>query len=145
MLSGQIVGKISQKFQTAFPRQFREEMGEQLIVTKSIDQCLLVVGKDNWETLLEGTSGKPFTDKATREMQRYLFGNAVSITLDNQGRFVLPEYLRNYAKMTKEIVFVGVQRYVEIWDKTRWEQHQESISGSIDLLTVDLSKTHGHE
>jgi MraZ protein len=145
MLSGQIMGKISQKFQTAFPRQFRQEMGEHLIITKSIDQCLLVVGQDKWETLLEGTGGKPFTDKATREMQRYLFGNAFSVTLDTQGRFVFPEYLRSYAKMTKEIVFVGVQRYVEIWDKTLWERHSESIAGSIDLLTVDLSKTHGHE
>lgn len=145
MLSGQIKGLISQKFQTAFPIQFRQEIGEELIVTKSIDQCLLVVGKDNWETLLEGTGGKPFTDKATREMQRYLFGNAVPVTLDKQGRFLLPEYLRAYAKLTKEIIFVGVQRYVEIWDKALWEQHSESIAGSIDLLTVDLSKTHGHE
>lgn len=145
MLSGQIEGKISQKFQTAFPVQFRHEMGEQLIITKSIDACLLVIAEDKWETLLEGTSGKPFTDKATREMQRYLFGNAVSVTLDMQGRFVLPEYLRTYAKLSKEIVFVGVQRYVEIWDQTLWQQHSESIAGSIDLLTVDLSKTHGHE
>lgn len=145
MLSGQVEGKVSTKYQVAFPKQFRAELGDQLIVTKSIDKCLLVVSESGWETLLEGTRGMPFTDKATRELQRFLFGNASTVNLDSQGRFLLPDYLRGYAYISHEVVFVGVQRYVEIWDKTRWIKHQESISKSVELLTINLSKTKGHE
>jgi MraZ protein len=145
MLSGQVEGKLSKKFQCAFPKNFREELGSTLIVTKSIDECLLVVRAENWETLLEGTKGQPFLDKATRELQRYLFGNAATITLDGQGRFILPSYLREYAGMRKDIVFVGVQRYVEVWDVKRWMDHQQSIAKSVELLTINLSQSEGHE
>ena len=145
MLSGQVEGRISGKFQTALPFIFRKELGDRLIVTKGIDQCLLIVSEQKWETLLEGTKGMPFTDKATRELQRFLFGNAQVVTLDSQGRFVLPEYLRIYAKLSKEVVYVGVQRYIELWGKNMWQSHEESIGKSIDLLTVNLRETSGHE
>ncbi len=145
MLSGQVEGKLSKKFQCAFPKNFRQELGSVLMVTKSIDECLLVVSEKNWETLLEGTKGQPFLDKATRELQRYLFGNATTIRLDGQGRFILPVYLREYAGMRKNIVFVGVQRYVEIWSSEKWISHQRSIAKSVELLTIDLSKSEGHE
>lgn len=145
MLSGQVEGKVSKKHQVAFPKQFREILGNRLIITKSIDTCLFVVSEANWETLLEGTKDMPFTDKATRELQRYLFGNASVVKLDDQGRFLLPSYLRTYAKIDQAIVFVGVQRYVEIWDKKLWEKHQESVAKSVELLTITLSKAKGHE
>lgn len=145
MLSGQVEGKLSKKFQCAFPKNFREELGSTLIITKNIDECLLVIAKENWETLLEGTKGQPFLDKATRELQRYLFGNATTITLDGQGRFILPAYLREYAKMKKNLLFVGVQRYVEIWSTENWISHQQSIAKSVELLTINLSKSEGHE
>ncbi len=145
MLSGQYESKLSKKYQTAFPRRLREEMGNKIVITKSIDSCLFVVSEDKWSTLLEGTENMPFTDQATRELQRYLFGNAVTITLDNQGRFVIPDYLREFAHIEKTIIFVGVSRYVEIWDKAEWKKNEQKIGGSIELLTVNLSKTTGHE
>ncbi|HVZ58184.1 MAG TPA: division/cell wall cluster transcriptional repressor MraZ [Patescibacteria group bacterium] len=145
MLSGQVEGKLSIKNQAAFPKQFRQEMGGTLIVTKGIDKCLLVVSERNWETLLEGTKNMPFTDKATRELQRFFFGNAFEIQLDKQGRFLMPEYLRLYAKIEREVVFVGVQRYIEIWSKTEWVKQQESIAKGIELLTINLTKSEGHE
>lgn len=145
MLSGQVEGRLTRKFQCAFPKNFREDLGSVLIVTKSIDECLLVVSEANWETLLEGTKGQPFLDKATRELQRYLFGNATTVRLDIQGRFILPAYLREYAGISQEVVFLGVQRYVEIWSKEKWQSHQKSIANSVELLTIDLSKSRGHE
>lgn len=140
MLSGQIEGKISKKFQTAFPKNFREELGDQLIITKGIDACLLVIAKDSWQTLLEGTEGMPFTDTQSRETQRYLFGNAVEVSVDQQGRFVLPEYLRTHAGIENEVIYVGVHRYVEIWDKQVWEKKMEGMSKTIQQITDKLSE-----
>lgn len=145
MLSGQYESKLSKKYQTAFPSSLRKEMGNKIVITKSIDSCLFVVSDSNWSTLLEGTENMPFTDQATRELQRYLFGNAVTVSLDIQGRFVIPEYLRKFAHLEEKIIFVGVSRYVEIWDKSEWMKNEEKIEKSIDLLTINLSKTRGHE
>ncbi len=145
MILGQVEGRITKKHQIALPKVFREEMGDQLIVTKGINEYLQVISQKNWEVLLEGTRGKPFTDKATRELQRYLFGNATEITLDNQGRMVLPEYLVTYAKFQEEIIFIGVERYVEMWDKRSYKVYEEKVSKSAELLTIDIGHSQGHE
>jgi MraZ protein len=138
MLIGQYEGKVGEKHQAAMPRKFREALGERLIVTKGFENCLIVVSEENWKTLLEGTEGKPFTNKATRELQRFLLGNATDVELDKKGRFVIPEYLRSFAGIKDEIVFAGIQRFVEIWDKERWEEHQAGLVGSIETIAEKL-------
>jgi MraZ protein len=140
MLLGQYEGTVSEKHQTALPKKFRDELGEKLIVTKGFENCLIVVSEENWKTLLEGTEGKPFTSKSTRELQRFLLGNATSIELDAKGRFVLPEYLRKFANIQENIIFAGIQRFVEIWDHTKWEEHQKEIAQNITSIAERLSQ-----
>lgn len=134
MLIGQYESKVGEKHQAALPKKFREVLGEKLIVTKGFENCLIIVSEEKWKTLLEGTEGKPFTNKSTRELQRFLLGNATAVELDAKGRFVLPEYLRNFAGITTEIVFAGLQRFVEVWDKDRWDKHQNELSASIESI-----------
>ncbi len=108
MLLGQFDGKISEKHQVSLPKKFREVLGGKLIVTKGFEHCLIVVSEKNWKTLLEGTEGRPFTSKSTRELQRFLLGNAVDVELDTKGRFVLPEFLRAFAKIKNDVLFAGI-------------------------------------
>jgi MraZ protein len=145
MLIGQYDGKIGEKRQVAFPKRFREVLGDTLIVTKGFENCLIVVSQDRWKTLLEGTEGKPFTSKNTREMQRFLLGNASVVELDAKGRFVLPEYLLQYAHITEEIIYAGIERFVEIWDKNSWEEHQKNLSQSIESIAEKLSNNPAQE
>jgi len=139
MLIGQYDAKLSEKNQIALPKKFREVLGDKLIITKGFEKCLIVVSENNWKTLLEGTEGKPFTNRNTRELQRFLLGNANYIELDTKGRFVLSEFLRKFAKMKNNAVFVGVQRFIEIWDKDAWEEHQKELSGKIESIAEKLS------
>lgn len=139
MLLGQYESKIGEKHQAGLPKKFREVLGEKLIVTKGFENCLIIVSEENWKTLLEGTDGKPFTSKSTREMQRFLLGNANYIELDSKGRFVIPEYLRKFASIDSDIVFVGIQRFVEVWDKKKWESHQNELAKNIDSIAEKLS------
>lgn len=140
MLIGQYRAKVSEKNQVAFPKRFREELGEKIIVTKGLDRNLIIVSLESWKTLLEGTEDKAFTDKNSREVQRFLLGNATEITLDSQGRFVLPDYLRRHAKIGREVVFAGIERFVEVWDKGLWEAHQEELAKNISSVAERLSK-----
>lgn len=139
MVLGQYEGTISEKKQVAFPKRFREVMGDTIVVTKGFDGHLVIVSEKNWETLLEGTEGKPFTNKDARDTQRYLLGNATVVELDGKGRFVLPDYLRDYAGITKEIVFAGINRFVEVWDKKKWYDTEHSLSKNITSITERLS------
>src|SRR6267154_3203439 len=111
MLIGQYESKSGEKHQVGLPKKFRDVLGEKLIVTKGFENCLIIVSEENWKTLLEGTEGKPFTSKSTRELQRFLLGNASDIELDPKGRFVIPEYLREFARISNDIIFAGLQRF----------------------------------
>ncbi len=142
MLIGQTIGKISDKHQAAFPKRFRESLGDTLIITKGIENYLIVVSEANWETLLEGTQGKPFINKSSREMQRYLLGNAAYVQLDDKGRFVIPEHLRKHANLGEDIVYAGISRFVEIWSKESWDKQQSSLAEHIGSIAERLEESH---
>ena len=139
MLLGQYYGKISDKQQISLPSKLRQDLGDRLIITKGFEQCLVVVSEKDWKTLLEGTEGKPFTNKAAREVQRFLLGNASFVELDNKGRCVLPAHLRLYAQLNEDIVYAGVQRFVEIWDKKMWEDQQNMLVQQVSSIAERLS------
>lgn len=140
MLIGQYEGKVGEKHQAALPKKFREVLGDKLIVTKGFENCLIIVSEEKWKTLLEGTEGRPFTNKSTRELQRFLLGNATYVELDAKGRFVLPEYLREFAKLKDEVIFAGIQRFVEIWDKESWDKHQKELAKDIGFIAEKLTE-----
>ncbi len=144
MVLGQYTSTIDEKNRSALPKKFREELGSTLIVTKGLDTQLIIVPTKQWNTLLEGTEGKPFIQRDVRELQRFLLGNATELELDTKGRFVIPEYLREYAHIKDEIVYVGVGRFIEVWDKKRWNDHQEKIveKGMIADIAEKLADTH---
>ena len=139
MLLGRYDSKIGSKFQISFPKKFRSDLGDKLIITKGMENCLIVVSEEGWKTLLEGTEGLPFTQRATRKMQRFLLGNAQPLELDSKGRCVIPQYLREYAHLQNDVVCAGIERFVEIWDKTEWENEQKNVSGNIETIAEKLS------
>lgn len=145
MLIGQYDGKIDNKGRSAFPKKFRQILGDKLIVTLGYENSLIVVSEENWKALLEGTEGRPFIQSETRETQRFLLGSASNIELDAKGRFILPAYLRDYAKIEDEVVFIGLSRYVEIWDKGRWEEYRKHLEKNIDTISQRLVEKEGRK
>lgn len=140
MLLGQYEGKIDEKGRTAFPKNLREVLGDKLIVTFGYENSLIVVSQKSWKALLEGTEGKPFIERDARETQRFLLGGASFVELDSKGRFILPIYLREFGKIAEEVVFVGLSRYVEIWDKKRWFEYQTFLEKNIDTIAKRLTE-----
>lgn len=135
MIIGQYEGTIADKYQTAIPKRFRESLGDQLVVTKGFDPCLVVIAQDNWKDMVDEAEGNPFADKTSRDKQRFISGNAVSIEVDAKGRFVLPEYLRRYANLKENIVYVGVKTFFEIWDKETWNEKEKQLMEDMQPLS----------
>lgn len=139
MLIGQYEARLGAKNRVGFPKKFREELGDKLIVTQGFEKSLIIVSEKGWKALLEGTEGRPFTQKGAREVQRFILGGASDVALDDKGRFVLPEYLKNYAEAEEEIVFVGQSRYVEMWDKKRWNSYNAELAKNVSTVAERLS------
>ncbi len=148
MLIGQYEGKVGAKSRVALPKKFREVLGDSLIITQGYENSLIIVSEKNWKALLEGTEGKPFIQSETRETQRFLLGGASYVSLDNKGRFVLPSYLRGFAKIETEVIFLGLSRYVELWDRKRWDEYKLHLEKNIDAISkrlTDQEKERGNE
>ncbi|MCL4354471.1 cell division/cell wall cluster transcriptional repressor MraZ [Patescibacteria group bacterium] len=140
MLIGQYEGKLDLKSRIAFPKKFRETLGDNLIITLGYENSLIVVSESNWKALLEGTEGKPFIQSEARKIQRFLLGGASNVELDGKGRFVLPSYLKEFGKFTGDVVFLGLSRYVEIWDKQGWLEYRKTLEKNIDTISQRLIK-----
>ncbi len=140
MLIGRQDTKIDEKNRIILPAKFRRELGDNLIVTQGFEGSLIVISVSKFELLLEGTRGKPIIDKNARDVERFLLGNAEEVTLDDKGRFIVPNYLRDYASLNEEVSMLGVIRYVQIWDKKRWETHNSELIKKIEPITEKLSK-----
>jgi len=139
MLRGRYDGKISTKFQIALPKKFRDELGDRVIITKGLGKRLMAVSEKKWETLLEGTEDSPFIHKDATDLQRFVLGNAYDAQLDSKGRCVLPTYLREHGGLIEDIVFAGMNSYVEIWNKKDWEEEQERLSKNIPEIAERLA------
>lgn len=140
MLLGQFDGKIGEKSRVAFPKRFREILGDKLIITLGFENALTVVSESSWNTLLGDIEESPFTTSGNREAKRFLLGGAAFIELDDKGRFIMPEFLKKYALLTEDIMFIGLSKYVEIWDKKRWENYQTRLAENIAALSERLEQ-----
>lgn len=123
MLMGRYEYSLDAKSRTNFPPKFRAEMGETLYVTKWFDKCLVVYGRRQWEKLDSKFENMPTVQ--SKELLRILYGNVAEVSADKQGRILLPQYLKDHAGITKDIVIIGARNYAEIWDKAAYEENQK--------------------
>ena len=127
MLIGEYKNKVGDKNRVAVPRKFREELGDNLIVTRGYESSLIMVDTRLWKNLIKEFGDRAFAMSKVRDTRRFLIGGADEIELDKQGRFVLAENLLEHAEIKDEVVFVGLEDWVEIWDLERWKAKGEEL------------------
>ena len=128
MLIGEYRAKLGLKNRTAFPKALRQELGEELIITRGYEGCLIIVDKAKWSKLIKLVEIRPLTNLDVRNTKRFLIGGASEIQLDSQARFVIPESLIKYAHLENEIMFVGILDWIELWDNGTWEKRIDQIT-----------------
>ena len=122
MFMGEYNHTVDTKGRLIVPSKFREQLGDEFVVTKGLDGCLFVYSKSEWENIEKKFRNVPLTTKDARKFARFFFAGAASCEVDKQGRILLPVVLREYAGIEKEVVSVGVFNRVEIWDKDKWQE-----------------------
>ena len=121
MFMGEYNHTIDAKGRLIVPSKFRELLGNEFVVTKGLDGCLFVYPNDEWASIEEKFRNIPLTTKDARKFSRFFFAGAASCEVDKQGRILLPRALREFAKLQKDVVLVGVLSRIEIWSKDRWQ------------------------
>lgn len=140
MLIGEYTSKVGEKKRVSLPSKFKEELGNNLILTRGYEDALIIVNKQLWETIASEVINGSFIDKNIRDTSRFLVGGAKEIDLDSQGRFVIPHSLFTHANLQDEIVFVGLVNWVEVWDKGKWEKRIEYLKKNSDQIAQEISK-----
>ena len=125
MFMGEYNHTVDPKGRLIIPAKFREQLGDEFVVTKGLDGCLFVYKKEEWHNIEEKFRGISMTSKDARKFSRFFFAGAAALELDKQGRILLPANLREYAGIDKEVVSVGVFSRVEIWSKERYLENND--------------------
>lgn len=131
---------IDAKGRLFIPAKLRIELGESFYVTKEVDNCLVVYPQEGWREIEEKMAALP-RSKA-RNIQRMIFASAERCEPDGQGRVVIPQQLRDYANLKKDVVIIGVSNRAEIWDADSWEAIDakeftaENLAEAMDLLDI---------
>ena len=122
MFMGEYNHTIDTKGRLIIPSKFRDLLGDEFIVTKGLDVCLFVFPKNEWQIIEEKLRKLPLNNKSARKFTRFLVAGATTCELDKQGRILLPQVLRDFAGLEKDVVLAGNLNRIEIWSKANWTE-----------------------
>lgn len=134
MLLGEYNHTIDEKGRLIIPAKFRNDLGENVVICKGLEGCLFVYSQEEWESFVNELKSLPRMNKDARIFKRYFFGSASEGSFDKQGRVSVPASLRKAAHLEKDVVLVGVQDRVEIWDKALWEERSMVSEEDLDAI-----------
>ena len=137
MFMGQYEHTIDTKGRTIIPVKYREELGETFVATRGLDGCLYLYPAADWQEFVDKLKSLP-TNLNNLKIHRQFLSKAMEVSLDKQGRILIPAMLRELAGLEKDISFVGMMNHVEIWAKDRLEQ--EDVSESAEMLETAMDE-----
>jgi len=140
MFIGEYSHTIDPKKRLALPSKFRGELGSKVVVTRGLDTCLFVYPMKVWEELATKLGTLPVGEASTRSFTRLMLAGATDVDLDNQGRILLPEYLKNDGGLKKEVTIVGLFNRLEIWDSVVWKKYKTQAEKNTSKVAEELGK-----
>jgi len=136
MLIGQYDHTIDSKKRLALPAKFRGELGDKVIITKGVENCLVIYTEKEWETMSTKLSNLPISQIEARSFTRFVLAGAMEITLDKLGRVLIPDYLKEYAGLDKNVVICGLSNRLEVWDSAKWDAYRKNDEkGVVEIVS----------
>lgn len=133
---GTYQNSIDAKNRFSVPAKFRDELGGRCILAKGLDKCLVIYPMATWNEQQQQLSKLPRSDEKARAFLRYTYASAVDCDIDKQGRTVIPQYLREFAEIEKDLVTIGMLDRIEIWSREVYEDDRHGGK----LTSADLSE-----
>jgi MraZ protein len=139
MLIGEYIHTMDEKKRISLPVKFRKSLGKQVVLTHGLDSCLFLFTIGEWKKIGEKLSSMSFLQSDNRSFNRYIFGSAQIVDVDNAGRILIPDHLKDRAKFDQKVVFIGVSDRVELWNETAWSDYKGNVESQADQLAEKLS------
>ena len=141
MFMGEYNHTIDAKGRLIIPSRFRELLGEEFVLTRGLDGCLSIYPMDEWVAFEEKLRALPLTNKDARTFSRFFVAGATASQLDKQGRILVPQTLRQFAGLDKDVVLTGNLNRIEVWSKEKWSENcnyddMDSIAESMQNIGI---------
>ena len=140
MFIGEYHHSLDEKGRLAIPVKFRNEFKQGAVVTRGLDNSLFLYTKKEWKKLAEKLAALPISQSKSRAFARLMLAGAMDVSLDKQGRIILPDYLRSYAKINKRAVIAGLYNRLEIWSEENWESYRQGAEASSNDIAEALGE-----
>ena len=138
MFLGEYRHTADTKGRVAIPAKFRDKLSAGAIITRGIDNCLFAFTHKEWEILAQKLVALPLAQANSRAFVRLMLAGAMDVELDNQGRILIPDYLRDYAGLKKQVVITGLYNRIEIWDEEEWSRYKERTEHASQEIAEQL-------
>ncbi|GJQ48389.1 MAG: division/cell wall cluster transcriptional repressor MraZ [Candidatus Kuenenia stuttgartiensis] len=144
MFTGEYRHTIDTKNRLAIPASLRESINEEVegkgfYITRGLDTCLFMYTPKEWQGVVSKIEQSSFTNKKARQFQRLFFSKAQHISVtDPHGRILIPQYLKEIANIQKNVVIVGVNNRIEIWDEKNWSDFESETNEEYEEIAEDL-------
>ncbi len=140
MLLGEYQHNLDSKGRVAVPAKFKEKLAAGAIITRGLDNCLFVFASKEWDVLAQKLVALPLAQANSRAFVRLMLAGAMDATLDNQGRILIPDYLRKYADLKKQVIIAGLYNRVEVWDAEKWSEYKKKTEGASEEIAEKLGE-----
>jgi len=140
MFIGEYTYSIDEKKRLAIPPKFRQLLIKKAVITRGLDQCLFLYPAKEWESLADKLSKLPLAQADARGFARLMLTGAMEVELDNLGRILVPDYLKDYASLKKRVVIAGVYNRIEIWDEKKWKEYKAKTENEVGDIAERLKE-----
>ena len=140
MFIGEYQHSIDPKKRLAVPIKFRGELKNKVVVTRGLDKCLFIYPMTVWKLLAEKLGAMPVGEASTRSFVRLMLAGACDVEVDKQGRILIPDYLKDYADLKRNVVVAGLYNRLEIWDEKKWDEYKRKAEKNTDEIAEQLGK-----
>ena len=139
MFMGEFLHTIDNKGRLILPAKFREELGDTFVITKGLDNCLFIYSQPEWAIIEEKLKKLPLAKPEARAFVRFFFSGAAEVECDKQGRILVPNNLREFSGLDKEVVVIGVSSRIELWDKGAWDDYNNQVAPTVTQMAENLA------
>ena len=138
MLIGEYKHTLDPKKRLSLPSKWRGELGASLVVTRGLDNCLFVYPLNEWQKITDKIGELPLGTADTRSFNRFFLSGAVEVEVDSVGRILVPDFLKEFARLDTKVVLAGIHNRIEIWDENKWTEYKTQIELAADSLAEKL-------
>lgn len=142
-MKGQSNHNLDAKGRLIIPARLRDGLGDNFVLCRGMDKNLYAYPEEEWEQFSQKLNALPVSDPSARQFKSFFQGSATDCEVDGQFRIVIPQTLRTYAGIDKEVVMVGNGSIAEIWDKEAWERYSDTSDMDINVISMDVSTKYG--